>query len=1585
MGQLTPSSSNSVRVTCVDNAIDIHSMRRTVSFPAGHTLQNYVDLCFPEPLREEYRLIIARNTKILKDPDMDIVIHDGEDLIFAIAPGYEGLAAAGAWLYANWMAAAAIAIAAGSALYSYFSMPSLDATNNTGFGSGTTKTAYSWEDSKNYDQEGAAWPVLYGTTRITPIRLAKYINCYLDESVEDGNKQYLHTLYGIADHPIDSMTGIEINGDAASFYTNVALTTDRLGAYNQLPVPGFEQVAIDVEVNQQMTTSFITKQTSGNIVEGIIVTVMFPKGLYAIDTSDNGTKHPWSREVTFEYRAKTDNPDAPWTLLCSDNITANSSTVYRKSYKTNAKLPADQWEVRGRAISPPTANSGEAGQPIYVCDMWWEALTEVTYDSFAFPGASVLGVQALATDTLNGTLPKVTLIASRLTVPVWNPTLPIPAYENKPANNPAWASYDTLHNEYYGAGISHEDIIYEDFEDWANFCDKNGYTCNIYLTETQNLRSVINTIALLGRGVIVQKGKKYTVIVDRPHETPVRGFLFNNTNIAEDSFKETWAPYTDRFNVLEMTYEDAKANYAKQTFRINAPDFETTNRLINVKSVEYKGCTDRQMAIKFAKYLMNRSWFITLGMQWDVDIDAIGCMPGNIIEIAHDRPAMGKNGRVVSATSTTIALDQEVELYPNETYCLVIRRLLDDSQEYKTIVPVEECTLTDNLILANSDTWDNIPQQFDLYAFGMVNHTTKLARVKQISRSKEFRRSIVCEEYINEVYDDNVKISEIEDAFIWVGVMGLSAHEVYTYDGLGGGSSKIAVVWRGTALRWYVHYKLAENSYRTFYESVTTPHCDINGLGPGTYDISVSETQSPTPTSGNTRGAKSVQITYTGLADIIPAGPTSMTATVSGTKILLKWSAVDMIVNRTFNIYCNDTLVASNITDKTYLYDGDKTPGEYIFEVKSVDPQRQESEAGTVTFTIYEPNKPTVTDATNGEIVKLTWSDCKTTFAIDHYEVNGIIVKDKNYSEKVTWLTKEFEVKAVDVVGNESDEETIEVDIPEVGAVTAMSCIGKAYGIEVDLTYSTFPLFQAVEIYASKANDRSTATKIVETTGPSYTHTGLGITETWYYWTKIRNQEKMYGAWYPTSSTAGALGNTSSDPTDYLAITNIDESHLSDTLRQRIDWIDSSPFVFSDDYVEPDTVSGLNGVYSALAALATEHDGKISVAQQDIEQGKAGEWASITSKASTATVEGLQTSISNAEQTIAAGVSGTWASITSKATTVALDGVTSRMSNAESAISAGIAGTWASISDKVTTSTYNGLVTRVGSAEQSITSLQTEDGNIKSQWTVKLNTSVGNRHYVSGVGLMLDSSGFSEFAILATKFLVCKPDNPDSLIQPFAIDTSKNPTVVGINGNLIVKGTVLADALTTESAVITGQAQIANAIIKTAHIDDLQVTQGKIANLAVGEGQIANAAIKTAKIDDLQVSTIKIAGNAVTIPVAEYTAGSTFAQYNGGSVTLQTLTTTTFTGQPILVMASCMLSPYNETVTSYTFKIFRDSTVIYEVTPYLNSQAIFLSVQIKDTPASGDHTYSMAITAVHQPDTALYAANRSLLAMEVKK
>ena len=95
-----------------------------------------------------------------------------------------------------------------------------------------------------------------------------------------------------------------------------------------------------------------------------------------------------------------------------------------------------------------------------------------------------------------------------------------------------------------------------------------------------------------------------------------------------------------------------------------------------------------------------------------------------------------------------------------------------------------------------------------------------------------------------------------------------------------------------------------------------------------------------------------------------------------------------------------------------------------------------------------------------------------------------------------------------------------------------------------------------------------------------------------------------------------------------------------------------------------------------------------------------------------------------------------------------------------------------------------------------------------AQYVVKTQTVTGDGQLkVAGFGLYNDSTTGSEFAILADKFYVYaqKEDGSSySNMQVFTVDATTTPPTVGINGNLIVDGSITGDKINAAAKIQLG-------------------------------------------------------------------------------------------------------------------------------------------------------------------------------------
>lgn len=1229
-----------ILLTCIKNPFKPVESRIVKQATALPSIRHAVREFYPAPLDSGFDIVVSLTTattpsRILTDEEIDLLVpKPGDSIVFTAVPHGDGGGGGGkdilrtvAMLAVVVMAVTipgagigmlgipGMGFAVGGAAYTMASMgimiaggllvnALLPATTadladcdlaNADY---STSNTYGWDPASNTDQEGTVFPVLYGTHRVAPPRIGRYVST-------DGDSQYLNMLYAVCEGGktgIDSISDIEINGNPSTYYSNIAIAS-RLGTNDQTVIPYFNDTPLDVTVGAKLSTSWVTRATQGNTAQALGVGIVLPNGLFY--ANDNGGLSGQTVNYQIQYKK---HGDLAWLTWGTFGVSASQNSAIRRYHRLDDLDPA-QYDVRvSLTAALPTGSR-------YRNDTYWEYIEEIVYDDFSYPGVALLALNALATDQLSNSTPRVTCLASRLTVPVWTGA----AYEDKPAANPAWAAYDIIHNDEYGGAVPYNRIIYEKFAEWAAWCDEKGYTCNIYFDTMKNLRKALDTVCTLGRGNVLQIGSKFTCIYDGD-TLPSQRFLFTMGNIVRDSFGEEWLPMDDRANQIEVVYYDAELNYTKQTVVLEQEGFDSLGVEVSPTQVDLVGCTDRDMAIKHGKYRLNCNRYITATASWEAAIDSIGCLPGDIVEVAHDVPQWGYSGRVVSAGASSVVLDRQVTMEPGTTYKVKVQHLDTDVSEELTVEAATETTTTDTLILTAS--WENIPAKYANYSFGQEGRVTKLFRISRLGTAQDMRRKIVAVEHVPEVYDDDATVVNIVNTSDLTRVADLSATETFRVNADGSAGSVVSLTWHGSAVTWQV-YK-SSTSLDGPWELIGQtgrPYFEVAGLAPGqTYFFAVSV--SFTPEDGQTTSIAYTGETYT------PDTPTSLSAQMYNDSIVLSWTASSDVTVAGYNIYLNDTLIVSGHTGNRYVYKGALTAGSYNFTITAVNGSGEESgETDETTVSISVPATPGPTYTIAGEILTITWDDCTTSVPIKHYTVNGVINgSGRTFTKRVNWTgTQTFTVKAVDICGNESAEGSSDVTVTAIPAPTGLTATGQTYAVRLDITHAALTTKDAVEVWESETNNRDDAVHIGDTPSTSFVRTGLPLTATRYYWVRIRDIYGNLGAWYPSSPTAGVAGTTSTDPADYLSILtgSITEDELYQALNDRIDQIDTEAFIFDEDIIEPNIYNGVAGAYSGLyniasghqttinglLATAAGHAGEISALQAEVASLTTSEWS----------------------------------------------------------------------------------------------------------------------------------------------------------------------------------------------------------------------------------------------------------------------------------------------------------------------------------------------------------------------------------------
>ncbi len=555
------------------------------------------------------------------------------------------------------------------------------------------------------------------------------------------------------------------------------------------------------------------------------------------------------------------------------------------------------------------------------------------------------------------------------------------------------------------------------------------------------------------------------------------------------------------------------------------------------------------------------------------------------------------------------------------------------------------------------------------------------------------------------------------------------------------------------------------------------------------------------------------------------------------------------------------------------------------------------------------------------------------------------------------------------------------------------------------------------EIFRAMVNDLTQAIPVGTTLDHVWIDRDVSPGQDYYYWIRIVQKERAGGN-VGTLPTDGKLARCLDSPEWILEqlIGNITESHLYQALSDRIDLIDA-------DATFPGSVNARIAEESGARALADNAmSARVSVTEDGI-QANAQQivyLASLIDDISGGGEYGAEAFMAlEARVTDVEGVVETQTS--------SITALESRISDAELEL-AGLSGdidAWATaISQMQTTVTEHGntlsalssqttqIATTVGEHTTAIEQNALSIDGIEGEYTIKIDAN----GKVAGIGLVNGPTG-SEFAIRADKFYIVYPEGDGSVsIIPFIIGMVNGTSTVGIDGALVVDGTILArmiaaNQITAEhinvvnlaaisadlGSITAGQINIGSGVFRVYSTGqayfgncDLQSTNYQagvsgwrltrtgqlfLTNLqCVAAQNIADGAVTGPKIGEAAVTTLKIGANQVTVPV--------YAYNNANHVFYSKATWMTTIGaildpqsQPVLVTASCFFSVgatgsaasrsiyVGYRVRNVTKKItLKEEAIVLYVPPSWTGVYFQPTCYAHDTaPASGNNSYSLDV------------------------
>ena len=565
------------------------------------------------------------------------------------------------------------------------------------------------------------------------------------------DSNYLNVLIHLGLGPIYGISDIKINDQDYTKYDNI-IVEDVLGSMDQPMIENFNDTKVEYSMSIQVEGgSSYTYTTQGDYFDALEVKIIFPRGLFSVD-NDYGDMNYHS--VGFQVDARKVG-DTTWVSYASGSYTDCKSMAITKVVKFSVPSKG-QYQIK---ISKTSAEqtSSKYGDVMYL-----SSISEIIYDDFQYPRQVLVGVKALATGQISGSFDFSCIVQGAL----------IRVYDGISwavifSNNPAWVAYDILTQPVFDNDLNvirydGFDPVYIDtdaFYEWALYCDtpvpdgKGGtesrFTFNGGFDALTTMWDAVMKVCEMSRAMIVATGTKYSVFVDKP-TNPSQ--LFSVANIYMDTFQEVFLPMEDRTSELEVEYLNSENDYQRETFNVYNDEIGNDSNKVLLQLI---GITKQSEAYRIAKLRLLYNQHLTRAITFDVDVDAIACTVGDVVLVQHDVPQWGYGGRIISATTSTVTLDQEVTM-TYDTYYSILIRLYDNTVVERQVLTEPGTTS----VLTLTSPFTTLPQKYDPFAFGETDTEAKPFRVVGITKSQDFKCTISGIEYNHSLYsvDDETPV-----------------------------------------------------------------------------------------------------------------------------------------------------------------------------------------------------------------------------------------------------------------------------------------------------------------------------------------------------------------------------------------------------------------------------------------------------------------------------------------------------------------------------------------------------------------------------------------------------------------------------------------------------------------------------------------------------------------------------------------------------------------------------------------------------------------------------------------------------------
>ncbi|HFT6977374.1 TPA: host specificity protein J [Stenotrophomonas maltophilia] len=548
------------------------------------------------------------------------------------------------------------------------------------------------------------------------------------------------------------------NPDGGLNFAGVTVDT-RSGTQDQVYIPGFPSVENEIAVNVELRSDQpVVRTVSGSDLSAVRIRLAVP-ALQKVD-EENGDRNGYS----ISYAVDLSVDGGAYTTVLNDAITGKTTTQYERSRRID--LPAgSQWQVRIRRLTP-NQNNSLISDTVNVLSM-----TEIIDVKLRYPNSALCAVQVDASQFQN--------IPSR-SYRVWGRIIRVPTnydpiartysgvwdgtFKSAWTNNPAWVFFDIVTNDRFGLGNR---IPLDWVDKWrlyqiAQYCDQlvsDGmggqeprFTCSLYLQSRADAYKVLQDMAGMFRGISFYAAGQVMASADMPKDP---GATYSQANVIDGRFHYEGSGRKARHTVALVSWTDPD-DFGRQKVEVVQHMDAIARYGVNQTEVTAIGCHSRAQAQRVGNHILYTENLETETVSFSVGLDALNCMPGDVIQVADPNRAGRRNaGRIRAAGASSLTLD----LVP-ETMAVgdTLRATLPNGRtEGRTINGVDAATG----VVTVSAPWSAIPVPQSVWATESSDLVLQLFRVIATTEGEELTYNITALKHVPGKYaaiDDGTRL-----------------------------------------------------------------------------------------------------------------------------------------------------------------------------------------------------------------------------------------------------------------------------------------------------------------------------------------------------------------------------------------------------------------------------------------------------------------------------------------------------------------------------------------------------------------------------------------------------------------------------------------------------------------------------------------------------------------------------------------------------------------------------------------------------------------------------------------------------------